>query len=218
MKLLSVAVGRPKDVEWRGATVISAIGKSSVLGPVAVRYLNLDGDQQADLSVHGGHDKAVYAYPSEHYDYWRRELPDAALEWGAFGENLTTLGLSETTLRIGDHLRIGTCALVVTQPRTPCFKLNARFRRADMVQRFLRSGRSGFYLAVITEGHLCAGDAIALHPTPAPAVTVADVVSLIAADAPNAALLRRAMDSAALPHGWRAYFAKRLENLGSPSA
>lgn len=165
MRVLSVNVGLPRQVEWRNAVVATAIHKVAVTGPVEVRRLNLAGDRQADLSVHGGPDKAVYAYPSEHYAFWREELPGVALPWGAFGENLTVEGLTETELRVGDVLRIETAEFVVTQPRLPCFKLNARFQRPDMVKRFLRSGRTGFYLAVVTEGQLAAGDAIELLPT-----------------------------------------------------
>src|SRR4051812_14263725 len=165
MRVLSVNVGLPRTVEWRGELVATAIHKAPVSGPVPVQRLNLAGDRQADLSVHGGPDKAVYAYPSEHYAFWRDELPGVTLPWGAFGGNLTVEGLSETGLRLGDVLRIGTSELVVTQPRLPCFKLNVRFQRPDMVKRFLRSGRLGFYLAVLTEGQLAAGDTIELLPT-----------------------------------------------------
>ena len=140
MRLLSVQVGRPRDVEWRGEVVSTGIIKEPVEGPVTVRHLNLEGDQQADLSVHGGPDKAVYAYPSEHYAAWRKELPDSEFPWGAFGENLTTEGFQEGDVRIGDKLRIGTTEFIVTQPRMPCYKLAAKFQRADMLKRLLRSG------------------------------------------------------------------------------
>ena len=210
MKVLSVAVGRPRPIEWRGQVAESAIHKAPVAGRVAVRRLNLDGDQQADLSVHGGAEKAVYVYPSEHYPLWRQELPDADLAWGAFGENLTTEGLSEGAVHVGDRLRIGTAEFVVTQPRMPCYKLGMRFRRADMVKRFLRSGRTGFYLAVVKEGALGAGDPIAREPAAGDAITIAEVASLYTADADNRELLRRAVQTAALPQGWRDHFQRRL--------
>jgi MOSC domain-containing protein YiiM len=175
MKVLSVNVGRPRDTEWRTEMVQTAIYKAPVSGPVAVTGLNIAGDQQADLSVHGGPAKAVYAYPSEHYAFWREELPGVALPWGAFGENLTTEGLLETALRVGDMLRIGTTELVVTQPRMPCFKLNVHFQRPDMVKRFMPAGRTGFYLAVVKEGHLGAGDPLDLVPTDEHAISVAEV-------------------------------------------
>jgi MOSC domain-containing protein YiiM len=210
MKVLSVNVGRPREVEWRTEVVETAIYKAPVSGPVRVQRLNLAGDQQADLSVHGGPEKAVYAYPSEHYAYWREELPGAALPWGAFGENLTTEGLLETAVRVGDVFRVGTTELVVTQPRMPCFKLNVRFQRPDMVKRFLRSGRSGFYLAVLKEGHFSAGDALHLVSTDEQAIGLAEVVTLYSADRDNQDLLRQAIGTAALPEAWRNHFRTRL--------
>lgn len=210
MKVLSVNVGRPRDVEWRSDMVATAIYKAPVLDRVAVRRLNLEGDQQADLSVHGGPEKAVYAYPTEHYAFWRGELPGVALPWGAFGENLSTEGMLEPAVRIGDLLRIGTTDLVVTQPRLPCFKLNVRFQRPDMVKRFLRSGRTGFYLSVLKEGHVGAGDPIDLVPTDEQAISVAEVATLYTADADSRDLLQRAARTAALPQGWRDYFRQRL--------
>lgn len=149
MAVVSVNVGLPRVVEWKGKAVSTGIFKEPVAGRVAVRRLNLDGDRQADLSVHGGRDKAIYAYPSEHYPYWRERLPDAAVPWAAFGENLTTTGLSEETVYIGDHFRVGSVELVATQPRTPCYKLGLRFGRPDMVRLFHKSGRSGIYFAVL---------------------------------------------------------------------
>jgi MOSC domain-containing protein YiiM len=162
MRILSICVGQPRVVEWQGRAVETSIFKSPVEGPVAVRRLNLDGDRQSDLTVHGGAAKAVYAYPSEHYAYWRAELPDAELPFGAFGENFTTEGLLEGELRVGDRLRVGSAQFAVTQPRMPCYKLAVRFGRQDMVRRFHKSGRSGFYLAVVREGEVTAGDEVTL--------------------------------------------------------
>jgi len=162
MRLVSINVGLPQQIEWRGELVTTAIFKEPVSGPVAVRALNIDGDRQADLRVHGGERKAVYAYPSEHYAYWRRELPDAELPPGAFGENLTVAGLLEAEVGPGDVIEIGTAAFTVTVPRMPCYKLGLRFGRLDMVKRFWRSRRSGFYLSVTREGTIVAGDAIRL--------------------------------------------------------
>jgi MOSC domain-containing protein YiiM len=210
MKVLSVNVGRPRDIEWRTETVQTAIYKAPVSGPVAVTRLNIAGDQQADLSVHGGPEKAVYMYPSEHYAFWREELPGVALPWGAFGENLTIEGLLETAVRVGDVLRIGTTELVVTQPRMPCFKLNVRFQRPDMVKRFMRNGRTGFYLAVAKEGHVAAGDPLDLVPTDDHAISVAEVVTLYTADADSRQLLQRAVRTAALPQAWRDHFRTRI--------
>lgn len=210
MKLLPISVGLPRDVEWRGDTVRTSIFKSPVQGRVRVRRLNLEGDQQSDLTVHGGPEKAVYAYPSEHYAFWREELPGTDLPWGAFGENFTTEGLLEGSVRIGDRLRAGTAEFVVTQPRMPCFKLGIRFGRPDMVRRFHDSRRNGFYLAVLQEGEVTAGDSVELIARDEHGVTVADVVALYAADAANQDLLRRVSALPALPEGWREYFRKRL--------
>ncbi len=206
MRVLSVNVGLPREVEWRNEPVTTAIHKAPVSGPVQVRQLSLDGDRQADLSVHGGPDKAVYVYPSEHYAYWRKELPGVVLPWAAFGENLTVEGLSEADLRVGDALRIGSAEFIVTQPRLPCYKLNIRFQRPDMVKRFLRSGLTGFYLAVTKEGELAAGDEIQLVPTDRSAVTIPEVVTLYTSKKAEGALLRRAIATPALPASWREYF------------
>ena len=176
MKVISVNVGRPHEFDVRGETIVTSIFKNPVKDRIRVRTLNLDGDEQSDLSVHGGVNKAVYAYPSEHYARWREELPDADLEWGAFGENLTIEGLLESTTCIGDRLRIGTAELVVTQPRMPCFKLAMKFGRQDMIKRFLKSGRSGFYLSVAKEGEVGAGDSIERLDRPEGAPTVTDIL------------------------------------------
>jgi MOSC domain-containing protein YiiM len=162
MRVVSVNVGVPREIAWRGETVRTSIFKEPVAGKVLVERLNLDGDRQSDLTVHGGADKAVYVYPAEHYEFWRRELPDIDLPWGSFGENLTTEGLDERSVHIGDQLDIGSAELIVTQPRMPCFKLALRFDRLDIIKRFLRSGRTGFYLSVLREGEVAAGDAITL--------------------------------------------------------
>jgi MOSC domain-containing protein YiiM len=210
MQVLSINVGLPRELEWRGQLVRTSIFKEPVTGPVRIERLNVEGDRQSDLSVHGGADKAVYAYPAEHYPFWRQELPGVDLPWGAFGENLTTTGLEESDLHVGDRLRIGSAELVVTQPRLPCFKLGIRFGRADMVKRFLKSGRTGFYLAVAQEGEAAAGDEISFIASDPAAVTVSDIVSLYASDAENQELLRRASALESLPESWREYFRKRL--------
>jgi len=177
---------------------------------VHVTRLNIEGDEQSDLSVHGGAEKAVYAYPAEHYDFWRRELPGTELPWGAFGENFTTEGLLEDDVWIGDRYRVGSVELVVTQPRMPCYKLAIRFGRADIVKRFLKSHRSGFYFAVEREGQLSPGDAIERFARDEQRLTVADVVALYVADSANQPLLETASDHPSLPASWRDYFRKRL--------
>jgi len=208
MKLLSVNVGLPREIEWKGKIVRTSIFKAPVPGRIRVAKLNVEGDQQSDLTVHGGIDKAVYAYPSEHYPFWRREFPGMDLPWGVFGENLTTEGLLEETLHIGDRLQVGSSEFVVTQPRMPCFKLGIRFNRPDMVKRFLQSGRSGFYFAVLKKGELAADDSIELVERDDHDVTVADVVDR--GDATNQDMLRRVSELPSLPNSWREYFRKRL--------
>jgi MOSC domain-containing protein YiiM len=175
-KVVSVNVGRPRTFTVRDEIIVTSIFKDPVRGRVRISTLNIEGDEQSDLSVHGGVNKAVYAYPSEHYASWRRELPEAALAWGAFGENLTIEGLLEETTCIGDRLRIGTAELVVTQPRTPCYKLAYKFGRPDIIKRFQKSGRSGFYLSVAKEGDVGAGDAIDLLSRAEGALTVTDAL------------------------------------------
>ena len=138
MKLISLNVARPRLTLYKGASINTGIFKKPVSGRIALRTLNLEGDQQADLSVHGGPFKAVYAYPSEHYGFWRQELPQMDLPWGTFGENFTTEGLSEDDLHVGDRFRVGSSVLMLRQPRMPCYKLTARFQRDDMIERFLR--------------------------------------------------------------------------------
>ena len=210
MNVVAISVGGPREIEWRGRQVRTSIFKTPVSRRVAVRRDNVEGDQQSDLSVHGGADKAVYAYPAEHYAFWRTELPDVDLPWGSFGENLTTAGLLESDVRIGDRYRVGTAELVVTQPRMPCYKLGIRFGRPDIVKRFLQSGRSGFYLAVEREGDAGAGDVIEQLTRDERGLTVADVVALYATDATNQALLARATEHPSLPTAWRDYFRRRL--------
>jgi MOSC domain-containing protein YiiM len=162
MRIVSVNVGQPREVtDAAGNRVLTSIYKSPVSGVIRVRELNVEGDRQSDLVKHGGPQRAVSMYPSEHYAYWRTELPGTDLPWGAFGENLTIEGLIEDQVRIGDRLRVGSTELVVTRPRKPCFKLGIRLGRRDIIARFRASGRSGFYLSVAREGELRAGDAIA---------------------------------------------------------
>jgi MOSC domain-containing protein YiiM len=181
VKLVSVNVGQPREVEWRGETVRTSIFKEPVPGRARVARLNIDGDRQSDLSVHGGTEKAVYAYPSEHYAFWRKELPGLEFPLGAFGENLTTEGLLEEKVCIGDRLRMGTAEFVVTEPRMPCYKLALRFQRPDMVKRFMHSGRTGFYLAVTREGEIGAGDAIELVGQDEVRVSIAQAVAKVRA-------------------------------------
>jgi len=210
MQVVSVNLGLPRPVTWHGKTVETGIWKSPVAGRVAIVGDNLVGDRQADSSVHGGPDKAVYAYPSEHYSWWRGELPDVELPWGAFGENLTVEGLHEERVHIGDRFHIGSAELMVTQPRMPCFKLGIKFDRPQIVKEFLRSERSGFYFAVVRAGEIGAGDRIEPARRDESGMTVTQIVRLYVASDPDPALLRRASELAALSESWREHFRGKL--------
>lgn len=211
MKLLSIQVGLPREVRWQRRTVSTGIFKEPVQGPVMLRTLNLDGDRQADLSVHGGTHKAVYLYPAEHYGPWRAELPGVELAWGAFGENFTTEGLVEDEVHIGDRFRIGEAEVQITQPRMPCFKLGIRFGDPGMVERFLESRRSGFYVAVLREGRVEAGDSIERLETDPHHVTVADFNRLYLGGPgePDDDALSRALQVEALPESWKDFLRRR---------
>jgi MOSC domain-containing protein YiiM len=211
MKLLSLNVGRPRLIVYKAETINTGIFKPPVNGPIPLRTLNLDGDRQADLAVHGGPNKAVYGYPSEHYDYWRKELPGIDLPWGMFGENFTTEDMHESELHIGDRLQIGTAILMVRQTRTPCYKLAAKFQRDDMLQRFLASGRSGFYFSVEQEGTVVAGDSFTFLSRNPHGVTIAEMNRLLVREKYDRVLLERAIQTAALPENWRDQFSQRLE-------
>ena len=213
MKVVSVNVGLPRTVQWRDQPVSTGIFKSPVEGPVALRKHNLEGDQQADLSVHGGPTKAVYVYPIQHYTYWRGELPDVDFGWGHFGENFTVDGMDEESIYIGDEFSVGTTRLVVTEPRMPCFKLGVRFGRADMPKRFLQSQRTGFYFGVVEEGEVQAGDTLELLSKHPEGLTVADITSLYTTERGNIALLKKAISVTALPDSWSGYFEHQLERL-----
>jgi MOSC domain-containing protein YiiM len=211
MRVRSVNVGLPREVPWRGQIVSTAIFKDPVDGPVHVAGSDLDGDKQADLEFHGGPDKAVYAYPAEHYAPWEKEL-GRSLPWGMFGENLTVEGMPhEDEIAIGDQLRMGTAEFVVTQPRLPCFKLGIRFDDTGMVARFLETGRTGYYLRIVTEGDVGAGDEVeflARHPA---AVPISEITRLFTRDRRDAEGLRRVLAVDALPMIWRPYLEQLLE-------
>jgi MOSC domain-containing protein YiiM len=227
MKLVSVNTGLPREVSWHGRIVTTAIYKAPVAGRVALRKLNLDGDRQADLTVHGGEHKAVYCYPLAHYGYWKRELPGRELPMGIFGENFTMdagkdallggQGL-EDSVHLGDRFSIGTAEVVVAQPRLPCYKLGVRFGSDDMVKRFLASGRTGFYVAVVREGEVGAGDEIKVIAREPNAVSVSEITRLYVVKRFGEAeirAVRRALGVKELPEGWKEYFRERLRHAGS---
>ncbi len=214
MKLVSLNIGLPREVIWHGRNVLTGIFKEPVEGRIALRTLNLDGDRQADLSVHGGEYKAVYCYPLQHYDYWKKELPGRDLPLGIFGENFTVTGFEENSLYIGDRFSIGTAEVVVTQPRLPCYKLGVRFQADDMVKRFLISGRSGFYVAVTQEGEVGAGDEIKVlardpHEVPVTAITRLYLAKSFSDE--QVALAQRTLQLTNLPDSWKDYFRERLQ-------
>jgi MOSC domain-containing protein YiiM len=212
MRVVSVNVGEPRPVTYRGKTVMTGIWKHPVEGRIGIVGDNLVGDRQADLRVHGGRDKAIYGYPSEHYPWWRTQLPDADLSWGTFGENLTVEGLFEDRVHVGDRFAIGTAELMVTQPRTPCFKLGIKFARPKIVKEFLRSERSGFYFAIVRPGDIARGDAITLvHEEPS-SMTVTELVRLGVDAEADPAVLRRAIEMPGLAEVWREEFRERLGN------
>jgi MOSC domain-containing protein YiiM len=213
MSVVSVNVGLPREVLWHGRMVLTSIYKYPVEGPILLQPDNFVGDQQADLTVHGGPDKAVYVYPAAYYEEWRRELPDMELPWGTFGENLTMTGGSDTTVYIGDRYQIGSAEVVVTQPRLPCYKLGLRFGRDTFVKQFLRSGRTGFYLRVIRPGEIAAGDAMTFLARESHGTAVADIVRLYAHDRVDEDGMRRALSSPSLPGGWREWFQERLDRV-----
>jgi MOSC domain-containing protein YiiM len=213
MKIVSLNIGLPREVTWHGQAVTTGIFKEPVAGRVALRKLNFDGDRQADLTVHGGKYKAVYCYPLEHYAYWKKELPGRDLPLAIFGENLTTEGMMEESVHLGDRFSVGTAEVVVTQPRLPCYKLGIKFQSDDMVRRFLVSRRSGFYVAVIREGEVSAGDEIKEISRDENRVSIADVVRLFVTrkyTEADAELVRRASEVAAFPENWKEEFAERL--------
>jgi MOSC domain-containing protein YiiM len=214
MRIVSVNVGLPREVTWQGKVITTGIFKEPLTTAVMLRSLNLDGDKQADLSVHGGPDKAVYAYPVEHYEYWREQLPDMNLPWGMFGENLTTEGLIEDTIYIGDRFRIGEAEVMVTQPRLPCYKLGIKFGRADMVKKFLSSRRTGFYFAVLREGMVEAGKVIEPMSRGEEGVSVADITRVFAFEKDDLTTLQRAVSTEALPQNWKDYFEDRIQKRG----
>ena len=211
MKVVSVNIGQPRDYEWQGITITTAIFKSEVEGPVRINTLNVEGDQQANLESHGGVTKAVYAYPSEHYDAWRSELPEVEFPWGAFGENLTTEGLLEKDLAIGDTLRVGSAVLRVAEPRLPCQKLNVRFDRPDMVKRYHASRTTGIYFAVVEEGEVQAGDKIELINHLDDGTPLFEIARLHAYDKNDFDAMRRVIDDGWVPEKWRNRFRERIE-------
>ena len=215
MRILSVNIGLPQDVEWRGQTMRTSIFKRPAVGPVAVLAEHLAGDGQADLRVHGGPDKAVYAYPHEHYTYWQQHLPPELLVPGAFGENLTTSGLLESTVPVGAHYHVGTAVLMAVQPRRPCAKLGIRLNDPTIVRRFEEARRTGVYFRVVKEGIIQAGDAlIPSAPRTPGAVTIQDMVDNTTLPNKDFAKIATILRLPSLSPTWRARFEQILATGG----
>lgn len=214
MKLLSVNVSLPKEVPYRDKTTSTGIFKVPVSGRVMLRTLNLDGDGQADLKNHGGIYKAVYAYSIEHYDYWKRELGRNDFTFGQFGENFTVEEMLDDHIHIGDQFRVGTALVEVTQPRVPCFKLGIKMDSAQFPKLFLNSGRLGFYLRVLQEGEVGAGDNIERTTIGPERMTVREVCRLLYFDPQNLEGAKRALRVRALSSEWREPFEERLSRAG----
>jgi len=218
INLVSVNCGLPRQVLWHGRSVTTSIYKEPVKGRVALRTLNLDGDRQADLSVHGGFSKAVYCYPASHYEYWKAELPGWELPLGSFGENFTVDGLVEDSVHIGDRFAVGSAEVVVTEPRLPCYKLGVRFESDEMVKRFLASRRSGFYLAVVREGEVGAGDKIVMTGREPGSVPLPWVMRLYVTkdfSRQDITEVRQVLAAPAVPESWKEHFRERLARVGA---
>jgi MOSC domain-containing protein YiiM len=212
-KVISVNVSLPKEIDFEGQKVITGIFKEPVAGRIMLRTLNLDGDKQADLTVHGGPDKAVYAYPIEHYEFWHKVYPNMEMPKGMFGENFTIEGLMENEVTIGDIFQIGSSKVIATQPRMPCYKLGVKFGRMDVLKKFLASGRSGIYFRVLEEGEVGAGDPIVQIKKDTNRVAISDVVRLYASDREDINTMRRAVKVEALPEGWKDYFLEQIKRV-----
>lgn len=212
-RILSVNVSLPKGIDFQGQRITTGIFKEPVEGRVTLRTLNLDDDRQADLTVHGGPDKAVYAYSIEHYDYWHGVYPEIALQNGMFGENLTVDGLIENEVNVGDVFRIGSSTVIATQPRMPCYKLGVKFGRMDVLKKFLASGRSGIYFRVLEEGEVTAGDTIVQIKEDSNRITIGDIVRLYSIERGDLQTMRRAAKVDALPKGWKRYFLEKIQRL-----
>ena len=210
MKLLSVNVSQPKEVLHNGKRIKTGIFKEPVSGRTMMRRLNIDGDGQGDPSVHGGVHKAVYVYPIEHYKYWRQELGRDDLTYGKFGENLTVEGMLEDTVHIGDVFRIGEALVEVSQPRVPCFKLGMKMRDPQIVKPFLESERVGFYVRVLEEGEVGAGDTIERTKVGEGQMTVKEIVHLRHFDDTNVTAAEKAANLPALTPSWRDSFKEIL--------
>lgn len=213
MQVKGLFTGKPREVEYNGKIISTGIFKYPIVGPVKVYTLNMEGDGQADLSVHGGINKAVYAYPIEHYTYWQDTRPDLSFEVGTFGENLSVSGMKEDSVFIGDTYQIGEVTFSVTTPRMPCFKLGLRVGDPSFIKDFLKANKSGFYFKVLQEGRLDIGDHIKKVGEDGYRLSIREVVSLYDKQKTNKALLTKAVNSPSLPQDWIDHFRQKLKAL-----
>lgn len=212
MKLNAIFVGKPITVNFQGREVETSIYKELVTGSVKVNALNIEGDKQADLTVHGGVDKAVYTYPSEHYDFWKERRPDLTFELGTFGENLSISGLDEKVC-IGDVFQIGTTVFAITIPRMPCFKLGIKMGDSGFVRDFMKEGRNGWYFKVLKEGSIEAGNEIKKIDEDGYNLSIKEVIELYTIQKKNKTLLEKAINSPSLPQDWIDYFEVKMTHL-----
>lgn len=212
MKLLSIFVGKPRELDYNGRFVATGIYKEEINGPVQVHFLNIAGDQQADLTVHGGPDKAVYVYPSEHYSFWKEKRSDLFFQPGIFGENLSTTGLDEATC-VGDVFKIGTAIFRVTNPRMPCFKLGIKMNDPKFIKDFMDARKNGFYLRVLQEGEIKPGDMIEKMEEDGHGLTIDEVIQLYTTKKEDEELLIKSVGAPNLPEDRREYFEKKLDQL-----
>lgn len=208
-EVVSVNVGAPRTVEHEGRTVTTAIWKRPVVGRVAARGVNLDGDGQADRSVHGGVDKAVYAYAREDYEWWGAELGAETIEPGTFGDNLTVSGIDLNAAEVGERWRVGLALLEVSEPRFPCFKLGIRMGDAKFLKRFAAARRPGTYLRIIEEGELGAGDRVEIVSRPGHELTIGLFAEAFLGDRSRLVDL---LGADALSQTWRAWIEDRVVN------
>ena len=217
-EVLSVNISGLCDMIWNGQTIQTGIYKKPAPGPVNVLELSIDGDRQADLVNHGGAQKAVYFYPSEHLPFWESVIDQGPLSPGSLGENFTSKGLLEDQAFVGDCWRIGTAVVQITQPRSPCYKLALKYRMPDLVPRFLEATKPGFYAAVVQEGVVRAGDSMELVSTAKERLSVADIFRLAVGFDPDPELREAIADYAPLPEFWRQKVRAHATPTSSPSA
>src|SRR4051794_23566675 len=215
-RLLSVNVGRPREIAWRGNTVSTSVWKQAVEGRRLVRRLNVDGDAQGDLHGHGGEHRAVFVYQMDSYRYWERELKRSDFIFGQFGENFTVEGLADSEVCVGDRYRIGAALFEVTQPRVTCYRVGIRMGDPRMAALLVAHQRPGFYFRVLEEGEVCGGDEIVQVAKGPERMTVAAINGLLYLPGPAKGDMERALRIPALSPGWKGSFEALLRQTAQP--